>query len=111
VDKEFINPPRGMISHLIGERYPRSWALFRNMQAGDAQSMQYSSGIMSGDARVDVPQHLKPIMHRFPQMLWRWLYSNVADGAELFVAQPKEDKASGGDSKVNVFKFLKRLLG
>ena len=86
ISPEFIKPPRGMVSHLIAERFPRSWTLFQNMQTGDAQSMQYSSGLMSGTERIDIPANLKPIMNQFPKMLWRWLYTN-ASGYELFEDQ------------------------
>jgi hypothetical protein len=56
------------------------------MQTGDAQSMQYSSGLMSGTERIDIPANLKPIMNQFPKMLWRWLYTN-ASGYELYEDQ------------------------
>lgn len=108
VDKEFINPPRGMISYLISERFPKSWTLFQNMQPGEAQSMQYSSGVMSGNARVEIPDHLKPIMQKFPQMLWRWLYANASHGSELFVDHPSTKgaaKSSGG-----LLGFLRKFL-
>jgi hypothetical protein len=84
---EFIRPPRGVVSNLIAERFPRSWTMFQAMQSGDAQSMQYSAGLMSGNIRVKkIDPNYKPILDQFPEMLWRWLYRN-ASGYELFYAQ------------------------
>lgn len=121
VDKDFISPPRGMVSHLISERFPKSWTLFRNMQSTEAQSMQYSAGVMSGNARVEIPQHLKPVMNRFPQMLWRWLYANSTGGAELFVPQDARTPSSTeafmtgaskpAGPKMSVGSLLRKLLG
>jgi hypothetical protein len=109
VSPEFIKPPRGMVSHLIAERFPRSWTLFQNMQTGDAQSMQYSAGLMSGTERIDIPLNLKPIMNQFPQMLWRWLYTN-ASGLELFDKQLSQ----AGDSEQHlgnqIMAWLKKIL-
>lgn len=116
VEKEFIHPPRGMVSHLIAERFPKSWTFFQNMQSAEAQSMQYSAGIMSGDARVEIPQHLKPIMNRFPQMLWRWIYANSTGGAELFLSNSTRAPSlpvarKDGTTKVSIGNLLRRLLG
>jgi hypothetical protein len=91
VDKEFVKPQRGKVSHLIYERFPKSWTLFQTMQVEEAQSMQYSAGVMSGDARVQTPHHLRPIMNRFPQMLWGWLYANASGGQNLFLNIQNQD--------------------
>lgn len=116
VEKEFIHPPRGMVSHLIAERFPKSWTYFQNMQSTEAQSMQYSAGIMSGDARVEIPRHLNPIMNRFPQMLWRWIYSNSTGGAELFVSNSTRESNAAASLQTAAVKtslggLLRRLLG
>jgi hypothetical protein len=111
VDKDFLKPPRGMVSYLISQRFPKSWTLFQNMQTGEAQSMQYSAGLMSGDARVDIPEHLKPIMNRFPQMLWRWLYSNSTGGVDLFNSQSEEIQRPGAAPKLGLAGMLRKLLG
>lgn len=107
VAKEFINPPKGMVSHLIAERFPKSWTLFQNMQSGNSQSMQYSAGVMSGNARVNVPDHLRPIMNRFPQMLWSWLYANATDGVPLYTRGKNLDK---NQVTSGVGSWLKKLL-
>jgi hypothetical protein len=88
-DEEFTNPPEGLVSHLISERFPKSWILFQSMQTGEALSMQYSAGMMSGGALVKAPPELKPKLDRFPEILWRWLYSNSTDGIELFDLRTK----------------------
>jgi hypothetical protein len=111
IDKDFIKPPRGMVSYLISQRFPKSWTLFQTMQTGEAQSMQYSAGLMSGDARADIPEHLKPIMNRFPQMLWRWLYSNTTGGIDLFVSPSKDVQHSGATPKLGLASMLRKFLG
>jgi hypothetical protein len=109
IDKDFINPPRGMVSYLISERFPKSWTLFQNMQSGEAQSMQYSSGLMSGNARAEVPEHLRPNMYKFPQMLWRWLYANATYGSELFLDHPSSKAANKSSS--GLLGSFRKLLG
>lgn len=99
VNKDFFRPPRGLVSILIEQRYPQSWALFRNMQSGEAQSMQYCAGIMSGNKRVEIPLQHRPLMHQFPQVLWRWLYSNASGGLSLFDGPPEQQAATGPPGK------------
>ena len=111
VEQEFINPPRGMVSHLLKERFPKSWTLFQTMQSTEAQSMQYSAGLMSGNARAEIPQHLKPVMYRFPKMLWRWLYSNSTGGAELFNSRFPENNVNSVGSNMGMVGLLRKLLG
>lgn len=90
IEEDFSNPPRGLVAHVISERFPKSWNLFQSMQTGETLSMQYSAGIMSGGSLVKVPPHLKPIMDRFPKALWNWLYRNSTDEShELFVIPTK----------------------
>jgi len=111
IDTNFVKPPHGMVAHLIYQRFPRSWTLFQNMQAENAQCMQYSSGIMSGDARVDVPQHLRHIMNRFPQMLWEWIYQNASGGHELFNPNFENKKVSStSEGSGGLIGFLKKIL-
>jgi len=109
IDKDFIHPPRGMVSYLISQRFPKSWTLFQNMQSGEAQSMQYSSGVMSGNGRAEVPEHLRPNLYKFPQMLWSWLYANATYGSELFLDSPKLKAANKSSS--GLLGFFRKLLG
>jgi hypothetical protein len=62
-------------------------------KSGNALSMQYSSGVMSGDARVAIPEQLKPIMNQFPRALWGWLYSNASGGQVLYAKAVKPKKS------------------
>jgi hypothetical protein len=110
VDKEFTSPPRGLVSHLIAERFPKSWTLFQNMQSAEAESMQYSAGLMSGNARVEIPTHLKPIMSRYPKMLWRWLYSNATYGDELFVDGGRLRRTKTIETSGGLLSALRKLL-
>ncbi len=94
VAPEFSNPPRGLIERLIHERFPLAWNLYQTMpKSGNALSMQYSSGVMSGDARVAIPEQLKPIMNQFPRALWGWLYSNASGGQVLYTKTAKPKKS------------------
>jgi hypothetical protein len=110
IDKEFARPPRGLVSHLISERFPKSWTLFHNMQSGAVQSMQYSSGVMSGAARIDTPKNLKPIMNQFPKMLWGWLYENASQGLPLFVDAKRGDAPVGAGFFSKLKELLRKLL-
>jgi hypothetical protein len=83
-DNEFSNPPRGLVSNLISIKYPKTWTFFQTMQTEEANSMQYSAGIMSGTSRVNVPSEFKSVMSKYPIKLWNWLYSNANDGSDLF---------------------------
>jgi hypothetical protein len=99
VNKDFSRPPRGLVASLIEQRYPQSWTLFRNMQSGEAQSMQYSAGIMSGDRRAEIPPQYRPLMNQFPQVLWKWLYSNASGGLSLFDGPPEQQEAAAPAGK------------
>jgi hypothetical protein len=106
-DSEFINPPRGLVSDLISKKYPKTWTLFQTMQSEDADSMQYSAGIMSGSTRVDVPSKFKSVMSKYPVKLWNWLYSNANDGRDLF-GYVAVERGTGKASKLT--DFLKNIL-
>ena len=94
VAPEFSNPPSGLIERLIHERFPLAWNLYQTMpKNGNALSMQYSSGVMSGDARLAIPEPLKPIMNQFPRALWGWLYRNASGGQELYTKAAKPKKS------------------
>lgn len=110
MDPEFISPPRGLVEHLIAERFPRSWTLFRNMQTRPALSLQYSSGIMIGEERLNVPADQKMLMERFPKVLSEWLYSNASGGLSLSAGLP-EQEGQGMPGLLNrFFRWLKRAL-
>jgi len=116
IEKDFIDPRHGVVSKLISERYPKSWTLFQNMQPTVVRCMQYCAGIMSGNVRVPIPQHLKPIMNRFPQRLWQWLYFNSSGGAELFVSPKSPPKhvneaTKASASKTSLVTLVRKLLG
>jgi hypothetical protein len=106
-DSEFKSPPRGLVSHLISERYPKSWNLFQIMQPEEAESMQYSAGLMSGTARIEVPAEFKPIMAKYPKKLWSWLYTNASNGGDLF-GYSSSEKASGSTFKLAG--FIRKIL-
>ena len=114
IDRDFSNPPHGMVSYFISERYPRSWTLFQTMQSGAAQSMQYSAGVMSGNARADTPMHLLPIMNQFPKMLWSWLYSNATNGQDLFLNSRSKkhgpEKNQQGSKLARILRRLQEVL-
>ena len=110
VDKDFVDPPRGLVAHLINERFPKSWTLFQTMQTDMAMSMQYSAGVMSGDARVDIPAHLQPIMQKFPKTLWGWLYSNATNGKELFIKNSRTGARQETGKAESFFNWLRKAL-
>ena len=84
------------------------------MQSGAAQSMQYSAGVMSGNARADTPMHLLPIMNQFPKMLWSWLYSNATNGQDLFLNSRSKkhgpEKNQQGSKLARILRRLQEVL-
>lgn len=108
--KNFVNPPRGLVEHLITERFPRSWTLFRAMQSGMPMSMQYSAGLMSGTERIDIPLRHQPIMQKFPKALWGWLYSNATNGKDLFVKKSQSGTLRDGGKAESFLDWLRRVL-
>ncbi|CAN4276807.1 hypothetical protein MCEMSEM29_01932 [Methylophilaceae bacterium] len=59
--------------------YTKGFAAFNNLKLDIWQKslMQYSSGIMSGRSIIRASPELKPILHRYPQTMWNWLYGNA----------------------------------
>jgi hypothetical protein len=80
------------------------------MQSDMAMSMQYSAGVMSGDARVDIPAHLQPIMQKFPKTLWGWLYSNATNGKELFIKNSRTGARQETGKAESFFNWLRKAL-
>lgn len=109
ITNEFIQPPNGLISNLIHERFPMSWALFQTMQKIDAQCMQYCSGLMSGSQRINVLHHQIKYMNQFPKGLWRWLYKNASNGHELFDESLKFNLGTEKNNK-GILGFIKKIF-
>jgi hypothetical protein len=103
-DPEFTNPPVGLVEKIIKERYRLAWNFFQTMpKHGNSNSMQYSSGLISGESVVSVPDKLKPSINKFPRALWNWIYHNASGGTWLYSPQnrPKPD---------GFFSWLKKAL-
>jgi hypothetical protein len=93
---EFSNPPLGLVEKVIGERYRLSWNFYRTMpKKGHSNSMQYSSGLITGDSVVAVPDKMKPAINKFPRALWNWLYRNATGGMVLNGPSEGEKKPNG----------------
>jgi hypothetical protein len=90
---EFTNPPNGLVEKIIKERYRLAWNFFQTMpKHGNSNSMQYSSGLISGVSVVSVPDKLKPsTINKFPRALWNWIYHNASGSTWLYgpVNRPK----------------------
>jgi len=82
---EFSNPPNGLVEKIIQERYRLSWNFYRTMpKSGNSNSMQYSSGLITGESVIAIPENLKPFISKFPRALWNWLYINASGGISLY---------------------------
>jgi hypothetical protein len=93
---EFSNPPSGLVEKVISERYKLSWNFYRTMpKKGRSNSMQYSSGLITGDSVVAVPDKMKPAINKFPRALWNWLYRNATGGTVLNGPTEAEKKPNG----------------
>ena len=101
----FTNPPNGLVEKVISERYRLSWNFYRSMpKKGNSNSMQYSSGLITGDSVVQVPDKLKPSINIFPRALWNWLYKNASGGTLL-------NGTINNEKKFNVLtSWLKKVL-
>jgi hypothetical protein len=100
----FYNPPGGLVESLVSKRFPKAFTVFQNFSdsKGDRLSlMPFSAGVISGNDALPTPQKFRPIMHRFPNRLWNWLYMGAANGKPLY------EKSSAGRSK----SFFAKLLG
>ena len=68
--------------------YTKGFAAFNNLKLDMAQKnlMQYCSGIMSVRNIIKASAELKPILNRYPQTMWNWLYGNATKN-DLEIAQ------------------------
>ena len=102
---DFAKPPVGLVDKVISERYPLAWNFYRTMpKKGRSNSMQYSSGLITGSSVISVPDKLKPVIHQFPRALWNWLYMNASGGKTLNGPSNDQQKSTGLGS------WLKKVL-
>jgi len=61
--------------------YTRGFAAFNNLHIDPNQKniMQYCSGLISGKNIIKANSELKPILDKYPQTMWNWLYGNATE--------------------------------
>lgn len=95
--KDFIQPSEELVGKLIEDRFPRAFNFFRAMSNDhQARCTPYSAGLIGGTKVLEVPAHLRPLLHEFPYRLWRWIYATATDGDDLYSSniRPKGGRVS-----------------
>ena len=89
------NPDLAEVEEFAKSKYTQGFAAFKGIRIGQSQKsiMQYCSGLMSGRAILKPTKELRPILYRYPQTMWNWIYSNATEGVEL-IARPAPPKVS-----------------
>lgn len=89
------NPDLAEVEEFANSKYTQGFAAFKGLRLGLNQKsiMQYCSGLMSGRAILRPTKELRPILYRYPQTMWNWIYANATDGIEL-IARPAPRKLS-----------------
>ena len=86
-DRKFVEPPPGLVEHLIRERFPKSWISFGNLTDASSNAMgvmPYSAGLISGNDALPIPPAFKGRMNIFPNKLWNWIYLGASNGKALY---------------------------
>ena len=91
--------------------YTKGFTAFNNLKVspGNKKIMQYCSGVISGSSIIKASPELKPIINRYPQTMWNWLYGNATKiSAEInthleLIPKPKPPKNSFSDKLNHIF--------
>ena len=118
-ESTFIAPALDEVVDVARERYPRGFAAFGTLALGAAQPwqkqvMQYCAGIISGRTVTRPGGELREQLHRYPRVLWNWLYENATrDAGQRRGLFPRRRSAHGTWSKRvdGVLARVLRLLG
>lgn len=115
----FVAPSLEEVAGVARERYPRGLAAFLNPGLGAAQPwqrqvMQYCAGIISGRTVARPGAELRAQLHRYPRVLWNWLYTNATRDAgqrhPLFPQRPARGPAWSARFDEALARLL-RMLG
>ena len=102
--EEFVRPSEEFVAELVEKRFPRAYSFFKGMtHEQGAKCTPYSAGLIGGTRILEVPRHLKPLLHQFPYRIWQWIYSNATDGGEI-------DGSGGRPRGGRFWKFLRELF-
>jgi hypothetical protein len=84
------NPDLNKVEEFATEKYTQGLAAFKGLPLSSSQKsiMQYCSGMISGRAIIKPSKELTPILYRYPQTMWNWLYKNASGGAVLLPKPP-----------------------
>jgi len=71
------------VAALLAERFPQSWARFRNLplrpNSGRRFFMQYAAGHITGGIVRRPPPRYREVFDRYPRSVWNWLYTNAVE--------------------------------
>ena len=96
-NKGFVEPPEGLVEHLIHQRFPKAWVNFGNLKDASNNSMvvmPYSSGLISGREALPIPTQFKARINIFPRTLWNWIYIGASNGIPLYGVAKSNSKKS-----------------
>jgi hypothetical protein len=81
VQDQLQNVDVANVEAVANNLYTKGFAAFNNLsiELNQKNIMQYSSGIISGRSIIKSSPNLKPILNRYPQTMWNWLYGNATD--------------------------------
>jgi len=94
-DKEFSKPPKGLVEHLINQRFPKAWNTFNLLSQENPKKlivMRYCAGIMKGDKSLTIPQQFLNSVNLYPRQIWSWLFSCANGNMPLY---PNENSDLG----------------
>lgn len=79
------NPDMAAVEEFANEKYTQGFAAFKGLPLESNQKtiMQYCSGLISGRAIIKPSKEMTPILYRYPQTMWNWLYRNASEGINL----------------------------
>ncbi|MCX7086020.1 MAG: hypothetical protein NTY69_10845 [Methylococcales bacterium] len=103
------------VEDVASSLYTKGFSAFNNLKVSPANKniMQYCSGVISGSSIIKASPELKPIINRYPQTMWNWLYGNATRSHHeinthlVLIPKPKPPKKTFLD-KINQF-FTKIL--
>lgn len=98
-DKELFdvlaNPELGKVEEFANEKYTQGFAAFKGLSIDSSQKsiMQYCSGLISGRSIIKPSKELTPVLNKYPETMWNWLYKNASGGVLLFKKPPPKKES------------------
>ncbi|MCW3838463.1 hypothetical protein ACFQ1E_20695 [Sphingomonas canadensis] len=85
-DPKFASVEDVEVAEILMQRYPTSWARFKNLpidpDSGRRYFMQYASGHIVGGIVRDPPEKHRSTFDRYPRTMWNWIYANALEAGQ-----------------------------